>query len=218
MPRHARLVLPNVPHHVTQRGVRKMQTFFIDDDYELYLKLLAIFTRKAGVSVLAWCLMPNHVHLLLVPTTETGLRAALGPLHRTYSSEVNKRETWTGHLWQARFASFPTDPYHTTAAARYIELNPVRAGMVVVPGAYRWSSARSHLTLEPDGITDLDGMSSIADDWNGLLANGLDDQTLKAIRQHEMNNFPLGSEHFVQSLEQEFDQRLRPGKRGRRWK
>jgi putative transposase len=129
MPRAARLVLPGIPHHVTQRGNRRQPTFFSDADYGLYLRLLRHWCRKSGTSVWAWCLMPNHVHLVLVPTHEDGLRAALAPTHRSYTWEVNQRHGWRGHLWQSRFASFPMEEAHLHACLRYVELNPVRAGL-----------------------------------------------------------------------------------------
>jgi len=215
MPRNARIVLPDVPHHVTQRGVRKMQTFFTDDDYRLYGKLLAIFSRRANVKVVAWCLMPNHVHLLLIPSDKDGLRATIAPLHRAYSYEINKQQGWTGHLWQSRFSSFPTDPHHTAAAARYIELNPVRANLADAPSHYPWSSAHAHVSGLPDGITDLEAAQLVTDDWKGLLASGLDERELQALRAHESNGFPLGSKQFIDSLEARFGHPLRPGKPGR---
>src|SRR5438067_13164956 len=112
MARLARVVVPGVAHHVTQRGNRRQQVFFGDNDYAAYKALLAEGCREAGVEVWAYCLMPNHVHLILVPGDETGLRAALGETHRRYSSRVNQREGWRGFLWQGRFASAPMDDGH----------------------------------------------------------------------------------------------------------
>src|SRR6185503_8599863 len=152
MPRLARLVVPDIPHHVTQRGNRRQPTFFSDEDYRLYLHLLGEWSRRAGTAVWAWCLMPNHVHLILVPSHEDGLRAALAEAHRRYTRRINAREDWRGHLWQSRFASFPMDEDHLLACARYVELNPVRAGLVARPEHWRWSSARAHLGLGRDGV------------------------------------------------------------------
>ena len=215
MPRAARIVQPGVPHHITQRGVRRMQVFFTDEDYQLYMKLLGIFASRANSSVLAWCLMPNHVHLMVVPQDLDGLRATIAPLDAAYAQEINKREGWTGHLWQSRFASFPMDPYYSSAAARYIELNPVRAGIVEDPAFYRWSSASAHLTGESDGITDLHASREITDDWPGLLASGLDDRSLDLFRKHELTNNPLGSKPFIKQLEQEHGRSLHTLSRGR---
>ena len=130
MPRTARLVIPGAPHHVTQRGARRLPVFFEDGDYRSYLALLGACCGEAGTAVWAYCLMPNHVHLILVPDRPEGLRAALGKTHRRYARRVNRREGWRGHLWQERFHSFALDEGHLLACARYVELNPVRAGLV----------------------------------------------------------------------------------------
>ena len=109
MARMARVVVPNFPHHITQRGNRRQKTFFCDDDYRYYIELMTEFTRQAGTEVWAYCLMPNHVHLVMVPTEEDGLRSALGEAHRRYTRHINLRKGWRGHLWQERFDSFPMD-------------------------------------------------------------------------------------------------------------
>jgi putative transposase len=153
MARIARLVVSAVPHHVTQRGNRRQTVFFGDHDYRAYLALLAEHTRAADVAVWAWCLMPNHVHLMLTPPSPDALRAALAEAHRRYSRMVNFREGWRGYLWQGRFASCPMDEAHALSAARYIELNPVRARLAAQPQDWPWSSARAHLTGTGDGLT-----------------------------------------------------------------
>ena len=155
MARMARLVVPGHPHHVTQRGVRRMKTFLRDADYETYLALLTTWCGEAGTKIWAWCLMPNHVHLILVPRDEDGLRSALAQTHRRYTRKINAREGWQGHLWQERFHSFPMDEAHLLAAVRYVELNPVRAGLVKRPEQWRWSSAKAHRQGREDGVTAL---------------------------------------------------------------
>ncbi len=202
MPRVARLVIPNIPHHVTQRGNRRQTTFFSDADYALYKTLLGEWSAKAGTRVWAWCLMPNHVHLVLEPTHEDGLRAALGETHRRYTNHVNQRESWRGHLWQERFASFPMDEAHLLSALRYVEQNPVRAGLVKRPEDWRWSSAGAHLSGAPDGLTDLKAGAELVQDWSKFLADGLDSDTHKAIQAGERNGRALGSVAFVKQVEQ----------------
>ncbi len=145
MARIARFVVPGLPHHVTQRGNRRERVFFGDDDYELYRDLLASQCRKQGVACWAYCLMPNHVHLILVPDREEALARALGETHRRYASVVNARARVTGHLFQSRFGSVVIDEEHLAAAARYVALNPVRAKLVARAEDWRWSSARAHL-------------------------------------------------------------------------
>ncbi|HYG29996.1 MAG TPA: transposase [Allosphingosinicella sp.] len=187
MPRLARTVVPGAPHHVTQRGNRRQPTFFSDADYALYLGLLRYWCSKARTQVWAWCLMPNHVHLILVPAHEDGLRAALGPAHRRYTWEINQREGWRGHLWQSRFASFPMAEAHVHACLRYVELNPVRARLAARPEDWRWSSARAHLGLGWDELTDLAAARERIDDWAAFLAQGLDDGDRDSIRAAELS-------------------------------
>ena len=109
MPRIARVVAPGFPHHVTQRGNRRQRTFFCDRDYQTYVELMAQWCSRCGVEVWAYCLMPNHVHLIVVPESEDGLRRAIGEAHRRYTRHVNFRKRWRGHLWQGRFASYVLD-------------------------------------------------------------------------------------------------------------
>lgn len=215
MPRLARLVIPGIPHHVTQRGNRRQQTFFSDEDYRLYLRLLGEWSRRAGTAIWAWCLMPNHVHLILVPGCEDGLRAALSEAHRRYTRRINERQGWTGHLWQGRFGSFPMDEDHLLACTRYVELNPVRAGLVERAGHWRWSSARAHLGLRGDGITDLAAMRARVSDWPALLDTGLDEVTLGAIRSRERSGLPLGGAPFIARLRAAAGREVLPRPRGR---
>ena len=129
MARLARIVLPGIAHHVTQRGNRRLPVFFSDADRRLYLGLLQAGCERSGTRCLAWCLMDNHVHLVLVPQDADGLRGTLAEAHRRYTRAVNLREGWRGHLFQERFASYPMDDAHLMAAVRYVENNPVAAGL-----------------------------------------------------------------------------------------
>lgn len=162
-----------MPHHVTQRGNRRQQVFFGDDDYEAYRTLLAEGCRAVGVAIWAYCLMPNHVHLILVPRDPDGLRAALGEAHRRYSRLISFREGWRGYLWQGRFASFPMDESYLLGCARYVEHNPLRAKLVRRAGDWRWSSARAHLAGSDDGCVAVRPLLDLAPDWPGFLRGGL---------------------------------------------
>jgi putative transposase len=185
MSRAARLVLPGIPHHVTQRGNGRRQTFFGDSDYALYLSLLRHSCRKSGTAVWAWCLMPNHVHLILVPDHADGLRKAMAPTHARYAGEINRRGGGCGHLWQGRFRSVPMDEAHLHVCLRYVELNPVRAGLAERPEDWRWSSARGHLGLARDSLVDAAPMRARIDDWRSFLDAGLDDEDRETIRTAE---------------------------------
>ena len=216
MARLARVVAAGVAHHVTQRGNRRQTVFFNDDDYDAYKTLLAEGCREAGVEVWAYCLMPNHVHLILVPGSEAGLRDALAEAHRRYSRRVNFREGWRGYLWQGRFASVPMDDDHLMAAARYVELNPVRARLAAHPQDWRWSSARAHLAERDDGVVKVAPLLSRAQDWAAFLSGDPEPQVFAAIRAGERTGRPLGDADFTQALEHRLGRVLARRKPGRK--
>ena len=201
MARIARVVIPGLPHHVTQRGNRRQQTFFNDEDYRVYLTLMAQWCAQCKVEVWAYCLMPNHTHLLAVPRSAQALRQAIGEAHRRYTRRVNFREGWRGHLWQGRFASFVMDEDYLIAAARYVELNPVRARLVRSPADYPWSSAAAHLRGQDDGLVRVAHLLELVPNWGDLLRSGLDERVSQTLRRHERTGRPLGSDKFVRRLE-----------------
>jgi putative transposase len=214
MARMARVVAAGVPHHVTQRGNRRQKVFFCDGDYHAYRALLAESCAAAHVAVWAYCLMPNHVHLVLVPRDEDGLRAALADAHRRYSRAVNFREGWRGYLWQGRFASFPMDEEYLLASARYVELNPVRAKLVARARDWPWSSARAHLSRRDDELVESGPLLKRVKDWKAFLSEGQDGATREAIRAAERTGRPLGSAAFVRRLEKKLERplaRMKPG-------
>jgi len=217
MARIARVVAPGYPHHITQRGNRHQQTFFTDDDYLAYIELMAAWCRKCKVDIWAWCLMPNHVHLIAVPKNETGLARAIGEAHRRYTRLINIRKGWRGHLWQERFASFPMDESHLIAAARYVEMNPVAAGLARRPDEYRWSSARAHLTGEDDGLVKAAPLLKLVDNWRGLLSMSSLEE-IDRLHRHERTGRPMGADGFVKRLERKLGRLLRPQKPGPRTK
>jgi putative transposase len=219
MARLARVVAAGLPHHVTQRGNRRQPVFFGDDDYAIYRTLLAEGCRAAGVAVWAYCLMPNHVHLVLVPSDAGGLRAALANAHRRYTRQVNLREGWRGFLWQGRFASFPMDEPNLLACARYVELNPVRAGLVSKARDWRWSSARAHLAGRDDGVVAVRPLLALVPDWAGFLDGGLSADEREAIRAGERTGRPLGAPRFLARLEKRLKRplaRRKPGPKPKR--
>ena len=213
MARMARVIAPGIPHHVTQRGNRRQQTFFCDDDYLEYIALLSEWCGKYSVQIWAWCLMPNHVHLIAVPSTPESLARAIGEAHRRYTRRINFRENWRGHLWQERFASFPLDENYLLATARYVEMNPVAAGLVTHPGEYPWSSARAHLAEEDDQLVKVSPLLAIVGNWRDFLSLS-DKDELTLLKRHERTGRPLGSGNFVDRLEGELSRSLRPQKPG----
>jgi putative transposase len=214
MPRLARAVVPGLPHHVTQRGNRRQKTFFQLDDYLLYMALMGEECQRFGVEILAYCLMPNHVHLIAVPSTEEALRRAVGEAHRRYTQKINQREGWRGYLWQGRFASFVMDERHTRAAARYIEMNPVRAGLVQRAAEYPWSSARAHLLGRDDALATVAPLLQSVGDWHVFLATAVQAEESDQIRAHETTGRPLGADGFIDEVEKALGRVLRPRKPG----
>jgi putative transposase len=204
-----------LPHHVTQRGNRRQQTFFCDDDYAAYVKLMAEWCGERGVEVWAYCLMPNHVHLVAVPRSEDGLGRAVGEAHRRYTRRINFREKWRGYLWQGRFASFVMDEPYLLAAARYVELNPVRAGLAADAADWRWSSAGAHLSGRDDGLVRVGPMLTMVGDWRALLDSALREHELRELRGHCRTGCPLGDDTFLDRLERNAGRTVRPKKPGR---
>lgn len=153
MPRNSRVVAAGYPHHVTQRGNNREPVFFDDDDRWTYLNLLSHYTRKYQVEIWAYCLMTNHIHLLVVPQKPAGLSSGVGLVNMTYTQYLNRKHQRTGRIWQNRFFSSVVDSeQYVWAVARYIENNPVAAGLVACAEEYQWSSARHHLQSQPDPI------------------------------------------------------------------
>ncbi|WP_394731067.1 transposase [Altererythrobacter sp. GH1-8] len=219
MARLARFVLPGTPHHVTQRGNGRQQTFFSDADYAAYRDLLAEHCAAHDVAVWSWVLMPNHVHLILVPSHADGLRAALSRVHRAYAGRIHAREKRTGHFWQGRFGCVAMDEPHLLAALRYVALNPVRARLAQRARDWRWSSV--HALLAPargDGLTDTAPVLERVPDFAALLASGEDEEATRALRQSETTGRPLGSSAFLERVEAVLGRDPRPAKRGPRTK
>ncbi len=216
MPRFSRVVIAGLPHHVTQRGNRRQRTFFEDEDYALYLKLMSQSCRTFGVSIWAYCLMPNHAHLIAVPNTETALTRAIAQGHEAYTRYINFKKGWQGYLWQGRFRSFPMDEGHLLRCARYIELNPVFAKLAPRPDVYPWSSARAHLVHEEDPFVDATPLLMRVPDWGSFLEDRVATYEVKLIKRHERSGRPLGSSKFVRELERQTGRILMPGKPGRK--
>lgn len=152
MPRHRRIVIPGVPYHITQRGNYRSEVFRSRGDHEAYLSLLHAYARRFGLALFAYCLMPNHVHLIIVPSSANGLCRALRAVHCQYAQRSHRMRAVCGHLWQGRYNSCALDSTHFVNAIRYVELNPVRAALVARPEDYRWSSAAARCGRRTDPL------------------------------------------------------------------
>src|SRR5258707_1833366 len=214
MARLARVVVPGLPHHVTRRGNGRARTFFGDEDYALYRDLLASHCRAAEVEIWAWCLMPNHVHLILVPSDPDGLRRALSRVHRAYAGAIQARRKRTGHFWQGRFGAVAMDEALLAAALRYVSLNPGRARLVERAQDWKWSSTRAHLRGKDDGLTAREPVRDIVPDFAGLLSGAPEQDLFDPLRAAESIGRPLGSDRFLARIEGLTGRVLKPGKRG----
>ncbi len=189
---------------MTQRGNHRERVFTSPGDPEAYLGLLHAYAPQHGLRVFAYCLMPNHVHLVVTPCVAEGLHRTLRTVHSQYAQRVNRMREITGHLWQGRYGSCPLDARHFLNAVRYVELNPIKAGLCTRPEDYRWSSAQAHCTdrfdplLEPRQRSPL--LAAIAD-WPAWLAEGVPEDCRQRLRSHERRNLPCGSPEFVEKLE-----------------
>jgi len=216
MSRLGRIVVPGLPHHVAQRGNRRQRVFFEDGDFALYRDILAERCRRAGVAVWAYCLMPNHVHLIMVPQSADGLAHAIGEAHRQYTGFVNARARWTGHLFQGRFASVVLDEAHLIAAARYVALNPVRARLVARAQDWAWSSARAHAKGRDDALVKVKPLVDRVGRGIDLIGIEPDLAMLVRLRAAETTGRPLGAAEFIDQLERRLGRALRPRRPGRK--
>lgn len=215
MARIARVVAPGFPHHVTQRGNRRQQTFFNDDDYQAYLELMSEWCMKFGVETWAYCLMPNHIHLIVVPETEDGLKSAIGEAHRRYTRRINFQKGWRGHLWQGRFASFIMEEKYLLACTKYVELNPVRAGLVKKPQDWPWSSAAPHMEGKDDILVNVVPLLKMVNTpWGSFLARDVQEKEIELFRKHERTGRPLGENSFLGKMESLLGRKIKPGKPG----
>ena len=215
MARIARIVVPGLPHHITQRGVRRMTVFFSDSDRVAYLKFLCEQSERFGVQYLAWCLMDNHIHLIAVPQSEPSLAKGVGEAHKQYTRMINFREGWRGYLFQGRFFSCPLEGSYAVAAIRYVLRNPVRAGICQQSWEYSWSSAQWMLGLrDDDPLACNSSLLEEVDDWKVPLE--AETSEIEDLRRHTRTGRPLGSDLFLEHLEAVTGRTLRIRKAGRK--
>jgi putative transposase len=174
---------------------------------------LRAHTHEQNVEIWAYCLMDNHVHLILVPAEEKGLSIALGETHKRYTRMVNCREGWRGHLWEGRYKSFVMNEQHLAAAVRYVENNPVRAGIVQNAQNYMWSSARGHIRGGSDQILDRFFLEETIGDWKSYLGRE-ENAEIRKIRGSVITGTPLGDDRFVEQIEKRLGRSLRRKKPG----
>lgn len=197
-----------------ERGNRRETVFFSDDDYRAYLDLLKASVETSGSEIRAWCLMPNHVHMIVVPSYEDGLRQCVANTHGKHAGRINARNKWTGHLWQGRYGSVVMDECHLYNAFAYISLNPVRARLVDRPEDWKWSSVHAHLSGMEDGLTTLKPAREQIADFAHYLSGFTDDDVFEPLRRSEIIGRPIGSDAFLTDLEARSGRSLKAGKPG----
>ena len=213
------MVLPGVAYHLTHRGNNRQDIFRTDHDRRSYLQLLARYARPHRLRLLGYCLMSNHVHLVAVPEKPDSLAKAIGYAHQRYAQLANLRHNRSGHLWEGRFYSCPLDEAHLVTALRYVEQNPLRAGVAQVAEDYPWSSAPAHVGgPDPSGLLDLAAWRAEwpVEAWRDMLATPQDEATLEVLRRRTSSGRPLGSEAFLTRIEQFIGRALRPLRPGRK--
>lgn len=213
MPRIARAVAVECPHHITQRGNNRQDIFFVDDDRRVFLELLKEQSDKYGLEVLAYCFMTNHIHLVAIPHKEVSLANAVGRTAFRYTQYVNRMHKRSGHLREGRFYSCALDERHTWLAAKDVELNPVRARMCRLPWRYEWSSATAHTDEDEESLlVDLSKWYNMisAKQWRDELVAGLNETEMSTIRLRTHTGRPLGTDSFISKLEKLIGRRVRP--------
>jgi len=218
MPRRARVVAAGVPHHITHRGNNRQDVFLSDEDRRRYQDLLIEQLEPCAVSVLGWCWMSNHVHLIAVPRREDSFSRLVMRVHSRYAQQFNRRHKRCGHLWHSRFYSCPLGPGHLQTALLYVDLNPVRAGLVEQATRYGWSSAAAHVEGgAPDGLLDsweLERWGGCGE-WSARLERSLEASEAQRLRQATSSGAAFGGPHFVAELERRYGRNLEPRPRGR---
>jgi putative transposase len=222
MPRSSRIVIPGVPHHVVQRGNRRQPIFFSDDDRNRYVDWLADACQRFGTTCLAWCLMDNHVHLVLVPSTRDGLRGPIASAATRLSQRINLMQQTSGHLFQGRYASYAMDEAHLMIALRYVENNPVQAGLVRAAEEWRWSSAAAHIARRPDRLVSGTELADAVPNWRATLARGLeaaeDEESAESIARALQSGRPRAVPEWLAAHAEDVGDRAVSKPRGRPFK
>lgn len=217
MARQARIIVPHTPHHITQRGNRGEHIFLQKSDYQTYLDILKEQTEQFDIGILGYCLLPNQIHLLLLPKDSQSLSRAIGETHRRYTNHINARENWSGHLFQNRFFSYAMDEQFSLRAIRFIETLSVTLKLTPRPENYLWSSAKSRIKIGKNNPIIQNYLSFNAiDNWEEYLSRPMNSDEMNQIQLHLQTGRPRGSGMFLDSIEKTIGRSVRPQKRGRK--
>lgn len=214
-------MIPDVPHHVVQKGNHGLDIFHSDDDCVRYVTILRRQCERTGLTVQGYCLMPNHVHLVVTPSSEGSLSSAVGQAHHLYARRLNLGAERTGHVWEGRFYSCALDEAHFVRALVYVDRNPVRAGLARKPWEWRWSSAIAHTgKYDPAGLVDPDEWAELSEKvgWHEIVKQEEDGLLVERLREHTRTGRPLGDEGFLEEIEGRVGYSVMRWKQGRPWK
>jgi len=202
MPRIARVVVPDIPYHITQRGNHRQDVFLTPDDRQRYLELLGQYSSACGLDVLGYCLMTNHVHIIGIPRRLYSMSRTIRTVQMRHTQVVNREMKWSGHLWHSRYFSCALDEVYLFKAMRYVEQNPVRAGLVRRAEDYPWSSAAFHcgVSQKADFLFTSDELERMFEDWSAVLAEVPDKESMEIIRRRTMTGIPCGDERFIRKI------------------
>lgn len=197
-----RTIIPGLPHHAIQRGLHGRKTFFTNEDYRVYLEIMSDCTRRHGLEIWSYCLMPDHVHFIAIPKEETSLSNCFRAAHSRYTKYIHSRTGSSGQFWQGRYASHLLDEQYLIACARYIEINPVKREYVAQPEDWKWSSARAHIMKSDDSLVHAKALlERVERQWSGFLAETRPENEADLFYLHEKNGRPLGSDAFLAMVE-----------------
>ncbi|MFH1824348.1 MAG: transposase [Candidatus Firestonebacteria bacterium] len=220
MPRIKRVVVVGTPHHITQRGNYRQKVFDSDEDRKQYLSWIEEYSKKYNVEIIAYCLMSNHIHFVVVPTEERSIGKLFNTVHMRYSQYYNKKKKQSGHLWQGRFYSCILDEDCLKEATRYVERNPVRAKMVENTIEWKWSSAKNNIG-EGCGEIDVLGIKKYlkidGKEWNEFISEKDSEEFVHNIRKATNMSRAIGKEEFIEKLEKKIGVGLKLVGRGRPW-
>ena len=193
-----RIIITNLPHHIIQRGLNGRQTFLIDDDYVVYLKIMAQCCRQYQIEILAYSLMPDHVHLIAIPKEQNSLSKCLRVAHGRYSKYINRRTGCTGQFWQGCYSSHFLDQHYLLTCARYIEINALKREYVDQPEQWRWCSAQAHINGCDDDLVRVQPLlDRVERSWQEFLAVPRPDSEADLFYAHEKSGLALGGEAFL---------------------
>ena len=219
MPRIARIVATGCPHHITQRGNYRQDIFVDDFDRKKYLALIEQESKRYGLKILVYCLMPNHVHFIAIPEKYDSMANVFKYAHMKYSQYYNKKSAARGHLFQGRFFSSVMDEDYLVACASYIERNPVRANLVDMPYDWEWSSVKVHCGISNNDKLEVrkffDYTEYSQKDWKRFIEETVTPEKIKKIQDQTIRGRPLGSDKFIEELERNLNRPLFLRPRGR---